>query len=433
MNVKGILTLALGLAATCPLFAANPSLELTSSIPIYYPPGVGGFPFTPSLSQDGSGAYVTYTINASSTSQVISQIFQNSSGTLVPGNFLSYDGSAFYVVDNGYANPSFTRFSLVDDNNLSAGSGGAIRIRIFDNTLTAPLASRIIPGYDGGSGTAATNDAFSGNGGQFSPDGKYVLLSYLTDATPGSLTSALRVLDANTLVDVAVTSFSGGSFGGNFFTLKGKTYVAITAYNGTFEFSFDRDGAVAPSQLFVYQLAGSSLNLVDTANLPQAADAPTVFVKSGKAFIGVGTARAVLNNEITIFEDNSTKGSFLANDGNEQRIYAFNSKKLKLAFSRNPNVTNFSPAFSPNGKFLVWDEQAIDASPGILSLFTINKLDDVVLCAPSTPYISAPFYAATFSGSGKWFLVTGSDQDTGTNQSDPDSQVNSVNLYKVVK
>ena len=130
----------------------------------------------------------------------------------MPGNTTDGDYVTYTSIDDGHANPAFTLFSVVDDNNLAANSG-QIRLRTFDASF---VQQNVVTNtdYDAGNGTI-----FSGAGGVFSDDGKYVAISYLVNAS-NPQQSILRVYNASDLSLVAFTYFAGGSEGPTFFSLK---------------------------------------------------------------------------------------------------------------------------------------------------------------------------------------------------------------------
>lgn len=433
MIINRFIATALGVLATLPL-AADFQLTLSDSIVRSYGAD-GGFPFTPSLSSSGDQAYVVYTINATSTSQVIAELFTNSNGELFSLDTILWGNDGFPIIDNGYGSPDFTRFSLVDDNNTDT-----IRIRLF-NTALAHLDTATFNDYAPGTGS------FSGNGGQWSQDGDFLLMTYLTNATPGSLTTTIRVLDSSTLNGIASTTISGGSFGGIFLQFDNRTFVAVTSYNTTtgndWVYGFDRENAAPPSTLYVFELTGNALTLIDSASLPQAADAPsgTIFQQNNhnRALIGIGTSRAIKTGEVNIFSDNSDKTAFPDTNGHEELIYDFNGSSLNLAFSKNVNAGVQAPTFTPDGKHVFVDVQAIDGAPGFFRGYKLreehhhrhNHPLNLDLEAETGPFISPPFFVGTVSGNGDWLLVTGSDQNSGTSQTNENSQTNNINLYRI--
>ncbi len=440
MIFKKSLAVLLGVLTTLPL-AADFHLTLTDSIVREYGAD-GGFPFTPSLSKTGDQAFVVYTINGSTTGQVVAELFDNTGGTLTSLRTITYNtNDPFNVIDNGFGSPDFKRFTLVADDN-----DANIRIRVYDKTLVQ-VQENTFEDYDPGTGSS-----YSGNGGQWSQDGKYILMTYLTNATPGSLTTIIKVLDSSSLLELASTTIDGGSFGGIFLQFHGKTYVAVTSYttdDTDWTYGFDRENAGPnnpnpppyASTLYVFEFSNGTLSLIDSAGLPQAADAPSGVALHYNALIGVGTSRAIkfangfnrLTDEVTIFSDNTDKQSFYTTDGHEERIYKFNGSSLELAFSKNVNAGVQAPTFTPDAKHVFVDVQAIDGAPGFFRGYKINdRHHHMELNAETPPFISAPFYTGTVSRNGNWLLVTGSDQSSGdTNQPNPNAQMNDISLYRI--
>jgi hypothetical protein len=428
---KLLMTTALGLVMSCPILSSAVELKLTSSVERSFAPGVGGFPFTPSISRNGRLVYIVYPINPTSN-EPVAELFENIKGTLTSVRKLHFNDAGidqnFNIIDNGFGSANFNRLTLVSDNN-----NNKIRIDIFDNSFNR-LHHTVFDDY------AAGNDDFSGNGGQWSADSQFILMSYLTDADSNHLTSRVRVLDrqGNSLAD---TTIPGGSFGGNFVQFGDRTFVAITAYNvkpGTdWQFDFDRPNAAPPSRLTVLEFTGTALNVVDSVRLPQAADAPsTIAQENSFAYIGVGTSRAIVDDEVNIFSHNNDKVSFRKN-GSEERIFFFDGTNLSLVFDKNVNVSAQAPVLYPSDplNLLLWNLQAIAGSPGFFNQFEVAPVypsDPLYTIICKDTLIAAPFFTGVFNEKGKWLLITGSDEDSGKNQDNKTSRVNNINLYKVI-
>lgn len=369
------------------------------------------FPIKSSLSKNGKQIYLVYEIAVNPPSSILAaEIFNNKNGRLQ--TIATLDGDeTFFSVDSGFANPDFDRFTLVDDDEIEA-----IRIRLFDENFNQ-LAVTIFNDYAPGD---PNNASLSGAGGVFSPDGKYVVISYLIDATPGSQITIIRVLNANDLSLVASTTINGGSSGPNFFSHGGQNYVTLTSYGGDYIFEFENPAAAPPSTLFVFKLHSNELRLIDQTLLPQQAGIPNFFNHKGKTMIGIGTVRAVLPGEPTIFVSDVNNQSFLPKDNRELRIYSFNGRKLKLVLARQTGLTTASPVFSPKGLILV-NEQVTDGFPGFFNLFqlkeamTFNFIDGA--------FASPPFAEGTFSANSKWLVIAGSDQQNDL--------LNNINLYRI--
>lgn len=393
-------------------------VKLTSSI---QRSDTADFPISPSISKDGAQIYLVYPIVVKPTSKLAAEIFFNNQGFLQTAATLTGD-EAFLSIDSGFANRAFNRFTLIDDDGLQT-----IRLRLFDNKFNL-LAMTTFNDYASG---GLFNPNFSAQGGVFSPDGKFIVLSYLIDNTANNEISIIRVLNANDLSEVASTQVTGGSKGPNFFSHNHDNYVALTTYGGQFFFAFENSAAKPPSTLFVYKLQNNQLILVDQAQLPQQAGVPNFFESEGKTLIGVGTVRATLNGQQTIFVNNSNNPSFLPLDNRELRIYSFDGRGLKLILANQTGLTTSSPVFSPEGLILV-NTQTSDGLPGFFNLFTLRsqRKGQKALKFVNGAFASPPFASDVFSRDGKWLLVTGSDQQSRQNICQI-NLLNNINLYQI--
>ncbi|MFI5343578.1 MAG: hypothetical protein ACHQUC_05085 [Chlamydiales bacterium] len=403
---------AIGMALI-PFFSFALDVELTNSIERIST----GFPIEPSLSRDGKRAYLVYEINVedsvSPPINLAAEIFTNREGKLHSDAILIGDDQ-FFSIDDGFANPDFTKFSLIDDDGIQA-----VRVRIFDQNFKVQ-AERVFTDFVGGN---PANPFYSALGGTFSDDGKYIVFSYLIDGTPDHQKTIVRVLDAEQLSEVTHTKVHGGSPGSTFFSFNHENYVALTTYEGEFFFAFNNPLAAQPSKLKIFKFDDKQLKCVDEALLPQQSGVPTTFSSCGKVLIGIGTARAVLKGEETIFADNSGNQSFLPHDNRELRLYSFDGRRLKLVLAEETGVTTNSPIFSSKDLVLV-NEQAVDGSPGSFNLFSLKKQLEgkLKLSWIEGAFVSPPFHTSTFSENGKWLLVTGSDQSV---------DLNDINLYRI--
>lgn len=425
MLKKWILSL-LGLALI-PVFSF--ALDVTLTDAISRPSSE--FPIQPSLSKHGDQAYLVYEIALQTPEQVIAEIFANNNGKLESTAQLIGDLD-FISIDNGFANRDFTRFTLIDDNPLPfTPNPNTVRIRLFDivNGNFNQLAERTFDDFLPGS---IFRPFFSAQGGVFSPDGQFIVMSYLTTEAPN--TTIIRILKADDLLSpVASTTIIGGSKGPIFFSHCNENYVALTAYSNFF-FEFDNTSAMAPSNLLIFKFKNNELTLIDRAPLPQQGGVPSFFNDGNKTLIGVGTVTAQPTGETSFFQFTQT---FLPNDDKELRIYSFDGCKLKLilaenalnvcknqTLAKNANLTVTAPIFSPRGWIMV-NQQAADASTGFFNFFTFRKNQkENNLQFIKGLFVSPPFVYSTLSRNGKWLLVTGSDQSPN---------VNNINLYKISK
>lgn len=376
-----------------------------------------GFPIEPSISKHGRHVYLVYEINVDNTTvpptNLAAEIFANKHGLLQSVATLTGDPN-FPSVDDGFANPGFTRFSLLDDDVSST-----VRIRLFDQNFNLQAENS----FNDFAAGDPSNPSFSALGGEFSSDGKYIVMTYLTNAIPNNQTTIIRILDATDLSEVASTQVSGGSLGSNFFSHHDENYVVLATYGGDFIFAFENPLAAPPSTLWVFKLKNNQLTLVDQAPLPQQGNVPSVSKSRGKTLIGIGTVRAVLPGETTIFASDANNQSFLPKDNNELRIYSFDGRRLRLTLARDTGLTTISPVFSSKGLILV-NEQVTDGVPGFFNLFsfTNQRGSEQELRLVKGTFASAPFATDVFSSNGKWLVVTGSDQI---------AELNNINLYRI--
>ncbi len=381
-----------------------------------------GFPIDPSISPNGSLAYLVYEIDVTPSTTLAAELFMNNNGTLQSLIQVSADATSnFDSIDDGFANQDFTQFSLIDDTSSSGTTPAQIRIRLFDPIFSSAI-SRTFDNFDPGP-NAPASPAYSGAGGTFSDDGTLVAMSYLTDSTVTPQQSILHVLSTIDLSTVASIPFDGGSNGPFFFSLNKngtkRTFITLTSFEN-FTFAFGDPTATAPSLLYVFELVGSTLNLVDTAFLPQASlSGPTVSMCGEQALIGIGTNLAVIAPEESLFV--SPTSSFINTDNRELRFYTFDGSNLELQTAQSTGITTYSPVFYPLSSLVLVNQQALDGQPSFFNLFKKHKTH---LELEERTHLSAPFFSGAFSDNGKWLLVTGSDEN---------SALFDVALYRVCK
>lgn len=140
-------------------------LQLTDSISRT----TSAFPTTPSISHHGNKAYMVYQTGEYNVNNIIAEMFNIQNGTLTSTGVLHPDiiNANNFSADDGYANKSFTKFSMVDDDQggISVGPTGTIRVRIFDSNFNV-LASRFNISFAVGT----TQQTYSVLGGSFSDD-----------------------------------------------------------------------------------------------------------------------------------------------------------------------------------------------------------------------------------------------------------------------
>ena len=327
----------------------------------------------PSISKDGSLLYVVY----SDTLAVAAEFFTNRHGKLIPLNTLIKDPN-FPIVQDGYANRSFTRFTLVDASNTDG------RIRLFSQQFNL-IAERVFPGV------------FDILGGVFSPDEKYIALTFIFQANPQL--SRLVVLDAKNLNIVATIDFATHTNGPEFIQHKGNTFIVISSGGSSNDPEQDFFGP--PAQVSVYRLNHFQLTLLDSQPLPQFPLVTGVMhrcIKDSIALIGVGTRAAFLLNEKGLPVNTTEFQSFLPNDGDEVRFYSFDLLAVGYV-----------------------NELLSDS--GFLTVYQVcgNKIQPLQSNIPTLPAA----FQAYFSENGRWFTIGGfNDPETAP-------AFNNVLLYKV--
>ncbi len=389
-------------------------LQLTDSISR----PTSGFPISNSISQCGKHAFMLYQITEASISDVMAEYFDIVNKKLVSVSVLHPDliDANNFSCDDGHANSSFTRFTVVDDDQGGAGVGatGNIRVRVFDKNFNLIVSRFDIPFAVG-----TAQITYPVVGGTFSDNDKYIQLTYLTDATSGNQKSRLHILDANTLTDVAMIDFDGSTFGANFIQLKNKTYVALARQNGDFQYGFNTVMDSTESKLLVYRLKNQLLTLVAHKKLPQIIATSGVTVNNlysnGCVLLGASTRRAVKTT--SIFNDDSNNESFGCK-GEELRVYIFDGHNLKLVKSKNTDTTTSGPVFYPNKNIILVNQQLSDGNPSFFNLYELTNY----LSIKNGTFGAPPFAVSNFSDNGKWLLVTGSDQDVN---------LNNLNLYHI--
>jgi len=354
----------------------------------------GGFPCDASISKCAHHAYLVYEIGQTSTSQIIAEFFDIDDGLFVSRAVLHPDiiqSDNPFSTDDGHANHRFDRFSLVDDDQggPAANSTGLIRVRIFDKNFNSQAIRFDIPFAVG-----IPQTTFSAIGGTFSPNDKFLQLTYLIDATPNHLRTRLHILNASDLSDVATTDFDGGSYGAEFFDLikngKRKTYLAVSSQGGTFQFEFNNPAAAPPFKVLVYRLKNNTLKFITDTNLPALISTASItsFVpeEGNIAFLGASTSQIA---------DSDPNG--------ELQILVFDGRQLRTCNTKKTGLTTSGPFFDPTGEFLVINEQLND---GQLGFFTVNKFNKS-LKRLAGPISSAPLSLFTFNQNSKWLLQAG--------------------------
>lgn len=315
----------------------------------------------------------------------------------------------FTAIQGGDASPAFDKFTLLDSDANNVG-----RLRLF--TLNAKHELNII-----------AEQLFTSThfflGGRFSSDGKYIAITFVNTAlsTPDKQISTLAVLKADTTLDiVSTTSFPYHTNGAYF--LQGKfhlsksaektkeTFIVIPSGNSSANPPF----LASPAFLSVYHLKKRKIDLITKAALPQYPNVCDVFVRNTRAYIAIGTRAAFLPNEATIVNTNQ-HDSFLANDGDEIRLYSFSPiQKLQLQYSGGNNAGIAPMVYCKQRDLLLIGYNPINPGPVVLSLFSFveltSKEEQKLELQPFTGPVfdSDSILAASFSGSGHLLTTGGS-------------------------
>lgn len=391
----------------------NSHLHLTDAIHRYS----DGYPSMVSISNDGKQAYLVYGIEETVTTEVIAEMFDLNHGKFVSKAVLHPDPDTIQPTnpvscDGGFANPDFTKFCLLEDNQggPDAGPIGRIRIRIFDRDFNT-LASR----RDIQFAVGTPQVTFSVLGGQFSADGRYVEITYMVDVAKQIF--RLHILKASDLSDVAITDLNGSTFRAYFFQLHSKPYLAVAVQNGLYEFGFNSPIGATESNLLIYKLKRHSLQLVTSHKLAQIANYNSIYSMETRCgtLLGVPTRRAIVDS--SIFRDDSQNRA-LTRQGQEVELFRFNGKKLELILSEKLNLSAYGPVFCNQDDLVIVGDQLSDGNPATFQLYQWNQ---ACLKAVSGPYGSPPFPMFAMSRNGKWLIVAGTDQDPA---------LNNLNLYR---
>jgi hypothetical protein len=416
-----------------------------------------GFPVHGSISQCGRYAYCVYPINESCKDDVIAEFFDIRDGLLYSTNqqksdidHLEETEENMWKVNSGSANFDFTRFSIVDDDQSGISIEkhnkqhneqhdeqhneqyneqhdeqhneqhkeqlkGCIRIRIYDNHFKL-LKTRDDIVYAVGE----RNKTYSVTGGNFSRDGKYIMLTYLIGADLEKQKTRIHILKSFDLTDVAIQDIDGSTFGGEFIQMNGKTFVVIAIQNGTFQFGFNTEMESTLSEIKLFLIKKSKFKQVDRSRLPQIINANGLVVRmtdcGTKALIGASTRRAIKTT--SLFKKDSNNRVF-DNSGKEMRIYVFDGTEMKKVMSKKTDSTMYGPIFYPKDEILLINQQLSEQDPCTFDLYDCSLRRKTKKLGT---YFAPPMSRFRFSETGKWLLVTGSDKN---------KKINNINLYYV--
>lgn len=390
-------------------------LELTSALSR----NTTDFPAVVSISENGDKVYAVYGITVDNNVNLAAELFKNRDGGLASVNTIRGDLD-YSSIDSGHASRDFTKFSVLDDN--QSVNDSKARIRTLNSKLQI-VAERIF--------TDAFLPGYTFVGGQFSPNGSLVAVSYALGPAllGGSQSSILRILDANTLVDVASYEFVAGvSVGGaTFFNFNRGLYVTIVTSQGILDFNNLACAAKPEYNVHVFSLSGNTLTKVVKQQIPQNSFGVTAFNKDARVYLLIGTFRAILN-EINFYADdcNACYQAGTLVDGDELRIYKFTGEALTRISSVNRNQTIQSPVLHPDGRHLIFGQTSSDVNSNEAGFFQLVKLDGEYQIKYSRLGLAAPhFFTARFSEDGNWLIVG------GANSNNDSKNLHNILLYKV--
>ena len=364
-----------------------------------------------SISPNGDKVFAAYLITVDKVNTLIAELFQNQNGNMVSFKTLKGD-LEFSAIDSGIASPDFSKFTVLDDNQSTDASKAKARLRLFDNNLNL-LGERIfddayLPGY-------------TFVGGSFSEDSRAFILSYVVKDGENQK-SIIRIIKADeNLRDIAVLRFEGISTGQTLFTHGCDLYVTFVTAEGKLNFDDLATAAKPQYKLHVYKLEGHVLVSVARAKLPQFSyNAPSVLIKDEHVNILVGTLRAIKDDQVNIYENNTSYECDNKHDCAELRIYRFTGCELVRLYTNKRDHTVQSPILHPDARHLVFANEnaniaAVNSNqPGFWQVSTLNHLYEII--RSRLPYASPHLFNAKFSDNGKWLIIGGaSDNQTCLN------------------
>jgi hypothetical protein len=379
------------------------------------------------IEDQGGGTYNSVSANGSQVFQTYIQyenpprnpnaaeLFTNVNGRLVSLRTIPSNPN-FPQVEAGSASPDYSTFALGVSNANDAG-----QVQVYNSDLSLrgiiPLTNYI--------GRSITIEI-----GTFSPDGTLFPVNYAISApSTGSIISNFDVYNAQTLTLVARTTIPGVSNGGQFFTLKGKTYIALGVGGLLSDFST----LVPPFNVLIYQLSGSTLNLVQSIPQPQFPRSVSVSVINKKtALIAVLTRLATSAGQPSLFINTTGFTSNLGSDTRELRIYGFNGSSAKLLVAKNTYTDSNGLTWIPGTDVLIVSLRTDGSSlPGFAAIYQVtlsNKCDslanlvniDFTIVTPS-----ASFFPSV-SADGRWLFISGGDSNA-SGVTEPN--LNNITLY----
>jgi len=344
------------------------------------------------ISKCGTKIFMVYCIHIDGRSKMICELLENKEGKLCTISSIRAENDGIYkYVHSGFASDNFDKFSVIDSDGRSR-----VRIRIFDNNLRE-INSKIFSDYYGSSGEVL--------GGNMTNDGKYIILTYVTDNNAGKSfqKTMVKVLDTCCLNEKKSYTLCGNiSTQPRFFRLNGDNneYIILTSHNIKNSTIFKN---IEPPKLNILKMNDSFLDLVCEIELVEKSNYDFVKTPKNSLRIVVGTL-ACFNNDGPNYIDNLDK-SYICNDDREYRIYKFKKHKLKLVSGKKYGFDIY-PKFYPT-------EHKISIGQSIDTFMSFQIFDVDEKCVPiddtgNKNIIFPPNSYYNFSSDGRWLLVTGS-------------------------
>ena len=371
-------------------------------------------------------------------------------------------GTTITQINGGTATEDFSRFIILADN-LTFGQNNAVSgigyLFLLDQNLQVFKALKITD-YPVTTGSLLS--------AEFSPNNNYIVFTYVITQPTTTVTSAvtkLRVVNAQTLVDVISTTLQGYTNGARFFELcecktksgecqKGQyrdLYIGvptiglnISIEGGVTSTASTALSFVGPSQLYIFQFSNNKLTPIDAASLPSFTSDFQVFQPAYGCvpYTLILTGARPVDIERSIFTTLFT--GFLGNDNRNQRLYLFDGVRLQLVYARAIPQSTVPIAFDPRGQFIVNGnlEGRVPNCPGSFTLAKIKGIKDAVLEGCAVKLRIDPFgiirpipplgVIADINKSGDWLAFGGSATGTTTDGT-PDDPLNNVVLYRIIR
>lgn len=397
----------------------------------------------PSISATGDQVYVFYN-NTGDPTQVMAELFNNVSGQLVSAQTLLGDPS-FPFQWEGFASPDFTKFSVLEST-FNPGPQ-PLRIRLLDpnfnviaqRTFTADL----ITFGNGGFG-----------GGTFSEDGHYVLVAYSVNTNLPNTSMTVQILDATspTLPTVASTTILG--FDTNaplLFTLTdsgGNKNLYMQFFVAQGQFSLTTEATTLPpffSQVYKVDTVAGTITLVDQAPLPKFVESAVSVRSSGRdALISHGGFCSLFPTQLSIYDTNALKTTFLPNDNAEARVFLFDGQKLNLVIKQPTNCCNRTVPYPPgNGCTYLFGQNEVsnvnctpDQQFTVQEYWVLADLEQAssgpVFRPQNLPNQDMKSGISAFSADGNWLLRVGAHGYCNGNPNLDQLGIHNVLLFKVV-